>query len=377
LVRPRGWHLEEKHVLVDGEPMSGSLFDFGVYFFHNYQLRREKGLGGCFFYLPKIEAYQEARLWNEVFLTTQNYFKVPVGTIRCTVLIETIGGSLAMDEILFELKEHIVALNAGRWDYIFSIIKKLKARKDAIVPDRGQVTMTVPFMKAYTERLIHICHKRGAHAIGGMSAFIPSKTDKKFNENVFKKIIADKELEAQSGCDGSWVAHPGLVKIARAVFEKRLGNKEHQKDVLRPEVNVRDFELTDLRIPGATITENGVRNNINVCIQYIYHWLNGSAAVGIHNLMEDAATAEISRSQLWQWVRYQCKTENGKVIDQRYYQLIRDEEVKSLRSSFEKQDLFEKACNLTDELVLSDTFAEFLTLPAYDWLVTRETKPRL
>jgi len=250
LVRPRGWHLSEVHVVVDDEPMSGSLFDFGVYFYHNVFLRKELGLGGIFFYLPKLETHYEARLWNDVFVTAQSYLNVPIGTIRCTVLIETIGGSLSMDEILFELREHIVALNAGRWDYIFSIIKKFKNYPQSVLPERGQVTMTVPFMHAYTERMIQVCHRRAAHAIGGMSAFIPSKTDKVANEAAMKKIIDDKQREAKSGCDGSWVAHPDLVSVARGVFEKHLQGKDHQKNVMRTEVKVNDSDLTNLVVPG-------------------------------------------------------------------------------------------------------------------------------
>lgn len=250
LVRPRGWHLEEFHVLVDDEPMSGSLFDFGVYFFHNVHLRKQLGLGGTFFYLPKLETHYEARLWNDVFIAAQSYMGVPVGTIRCTVLIETIGGSLSMDEILYELKEHIVALNAGRWDYIFSIIKKFKNFPNAVLPERGQVTMGVPFMHSYTERMIQVCHRRGAHAIGGMSAFIPSKTDKAANESAMKKIIEDKQKEALSGCDGSWVAHPDLVSIARPVFDKYLQGKDNQKNVMRADVNVTDADLTNITVPG-------------------------------------------------------------------------------------------------------------------------------
>lgn len=250
LVRPRGWHLDEVHVLVDEQPMSGSLFDFGVYFFHNVFLRKQLGLGGVFYYLPKLETHYEARLWNDVFVTAQSYLNVPIGTIRCTVLIETIGGSTSMDEILFELREHIVALNAGRWDYIFSIIKKFKNYPNAVLPERGQVTMTVPFMHAYTERLIQVCHRRGAHAIGGMSAFIPSKTDKAANESAMKKILEDKQREANSGCDGSWVAHPDLVGVARGVFEKHLKGKDHQKNVMRTDVKVNDSDLTNLVVPG-------------------------------------------------------------------------------------------------------------------------------
>lgn len=272
LVRPRGWHLDEVHVLVDEEPMSGSLFDFGVYFFHNVYLRKQLGLGGCFFYLPKLETHYEARLWNDVFLTAQSYLNVPIGTIRCTVLIETIGGSLSMDEILYELREHIVALNAGRWDYIFSIIKKFKNFKNCVLPERGQVTMTVPFMHAYTERLIQVCHRRGAHAIGGMSAFIPSKTDKVANEAAMKKIIEDKQREANSGNDGSWVAHPDLVGVARAVFEKHLKGKDHQKDVLRPDVKVTDSDLTNLVVPGG-ISSFFYFYFIKLLLLYIYDYI--------------------------------------------------------------------------------------------------------
>jgi len=238
LVRPRGWHLTENNVIIDAEPVSASLFDFGVYFYLNFRTRIEKNMGGVFYYLAKLESYKEARLWNDVFVATQNYFNVPIGTIRATVLIETIGGGLDMEEILYELKDHIVGLNAGRWDYIFSIIKKQRNNPKAILPDRAQVTMTVPFMSAYTDRIVQVCHKRGAHAIGGMSAFIPSRTDKAINENAFKKIVEDKSVEVKKGFDGSWVAHPDLVKIARDVFDKHLNGKDHQKHVLRNDVTI-------------------------------------------------------------------------------------------------------------------------------------------
>ncbi|MFN8596169.1 MAG: malate synthase A, partial [Anaerolineae bacterium] len=301
LVRPRGWHLNEKHVLVDGQPLSGSLFDFGLYFFRNAKRLQNKG-SGPYFYLPKLESHFEARLWNDVFNFAQDELGVPRGTIKVTVLIETILAAFEMEEILYELRNHIAGLNAGRWDYMFSIIKKFRNRPDFAFPDRAQVTMTSPFMRAYTELLVKTCHQRGAHAIGGMAAFIPSRKDPVVNENALKKVREDKLRESGDGFDGTWVAHPDLVPVAKEIFDEVLGDKPHQKERLREEVDVNASQLIDFAIPGGAITEAGLRLNINVALQYVEAWLRGTGAVAIYNLMEDAATAEISRAQVWQWI---------------------------------------------------------------------------
>lgn len=300
VVRPRGWHLVEKHVYVDGEPISASLFDFGLYFFHNAHELLRRG-SGPYFYLPKLESHLRARLWNEVFNFAQDYLKIPRGTIRATVLIETILAAFEMEEILYELKEHAAGLNAGRWDYIFSCIKKF-ATTAPIFPDRAQVTMTVPFMKAYTELLVKSCHIHEAHAIGGMAAFIPSRKDPQVNERAFQQVRADKEREASQGFDGTWVAHPDLVPVAMEVFDRYLGDKPHQKHVKREDVHVTAADLLNFHVPEGRVTEAGLRNNISVALQYLNQWLLGNGAAAIFNLMEDAATAEISRAQLWQWV---------------------------------------------------------------------------
>ncbi|EGR31417.1 malate synthase a, putative [Ichthyophthirius multifiliis] len=361
--RTRGWHLDEAHILVNGQVMSGALFDFGIYFFHNYQVRQRMGCGGIYYYLPKLESYFEARLWNEVFLFAQKYFNVPIGTIRCTVLIETLGGGLQMEEILYELKDHIVALNSGRWDYIFSAIKLLKNHKDCVLPDRSQVTMTVPFMKAYANKLVQVCHKRGAHAIGGMSAFIPTKNKEK-NDFAYNKIREDKNRECSEGFDGSWVAHPAMVKFAREIFQQYLKGQANQKHVLRYDLRVTSEDIINLKVEKP-ITEYGVRENISITIQYIYYWLMGQGAVGINNLMEDAATAEISRSQIWQWIRHQAKTNDGKVINIQYYQQLRDQEVSNLRQILKNINVLNKAINITNDLIQNQEMKEFLTIEAY------------
>ena len=304
LVRPRGWHLNEERVLADGEPLSASLFDFGLYFFHNAHELIQRG-SGPYFYLPKLESHAEARLWNDVFSMAQDLLNIPRGTIRATVLIETILAAFEMDEILYELRDHAAGLNAGRWDYIFSIIKKFSNQKDFLLPDRSQVVMTVPFMRAYTQLLIRTCHRRGAHAIGGMAAFIPSRRDEEVNTRALEKVREDKVRESTDGSDGTWVAHPDLVPHARAIFEERLQDKPHQKDVLREDVSVSENELLDFRVAEGKITETGLRANINIALQYLDSWLNGNGAAAINNLMEDTATAEISRAQIWQWIRYE------------------------------------------------------------------------
>ncbi len=365
LVRPRGWHLPEKHVLVDGVPISASLFDFGLYFFHNARALIESG-NGPYFYLPKLESHLEARLWNEVFTFAQDMVGIPRGTIRATVLIETILAAFEIEEILYELRDHSAGCNAGRWDYIFSMIKKFAQRADFILPDRGQITMMVPFMRAYTELLVRTCHKRGAHAIGGMAAFIPSRRDAAVNDVAMAKVREDKQREASDGFDGTWLAHPDLVPIALEVFEQALGEKPNQKDRLREDVQVSAADLVNTNIDGAAITEDGLRGNINVGLQYLNAWLGGNGAAAIYNLMEDVATAEISRAQLWQWRYHQAKLTDGRVVDAALYAQLRDEELAKLGGVDTQQ--YAQAVEILDKLVLADDFVEFLTFIAYDYL---------
>ncbi|MFQ6024649.1 MAG: malate synthase A, partial [Acidiferrobacterales bacterium] len=329
LVRPRGWHLPEQHVLVDGEPVSASLFDFGLFFFHNAKETLARG-SGPYFYLPKLENHLEARLWNDVFNHTQDALDIPRGSIRATVLIETVLAAFEMEEILYELRDHGCSLNAGRWDYIFSIIKKFCKQSDMVLPDRAQVTMTVPFMRAYTELLVRTCHKHEAHAIGGMAAFIPSRRDPTVNEVAIPKVREDKERESGDGFDGTWVAHPDLVGVATEEFDKVLKDRPNQLGRLREEVQVQARELADFRVPGSTVTETGVRNNISVALQYMDNWLGGLGAVAIFNLMEDAATAEISRSQLWQWVHNGARLADGQTATAELYKKLRDNELEKL-----------------------------------------------
>jgi len=365
LVRPRGWHLTEKHVWVDGQPISASLFDFGLYLYHNARELLSRG-GGPYFYLPKLESHLEARLWNEVFNAAQDALGLPRGTIRATVLIETILGAFEMEEILYELRDHAAGLNAGRWDYIFSIIKKLRHRADSILPDRVQVTMTVPFMRAYTERLVKVCHRRGAHAIGGMAAFIPSRKDAQVNEVALAKVREDKLRESGDGFDGTWVAHPDLVPAAMEVFDQALGAKPHQKERLREDVQVKAQDLTYIRVPGGKVTEAGLRLNVNVALQYVESWLGGNGAAAINNLMEDAATAEISRAQIWQWIRHGTKLEDGRQITRELYAQIRGEELARLGGPATGR--YREAAEILDGLIKGDTFVEFLTIPAYAYL---------
>jgi len=366
LIRPRGWHLEEAHVTVDGEPMSASLFDFGLVAFHNAAEQLARG-SGPYFYLPKLESHLEARLWNDVFVAAQERLGIPRGSIRATVLIETITAAFEMDEILWELREHAAGLNAGRWDYIFSIIKKFRSRADFVLPDRAAVTMTVPFMRAYANLLVRTCHRRGAHAMGGMAAFIPSRRDAGVNQRAFAAVRADKERESSDGFDGTWVAHPDLVPLATEVFDSVLGDRPNQKARLREEVSVAAADLLDVRIPGAAVTEAGVRANASVGLAYLASWLAGNGAAAINNLMEDAATAEISRSQLWQWRVHAVPLDDGAPLTPDRYAAIRDEELATLRSSLPDHPWTDAAA-LLDELVLSDSFAEFLTLRAYETL---------
>jgi malate synthase len=362
LVRPRGWHLVEKHILVDGQPISASILDFGLYFFHNAAELRERK-SGPYFYLPKMESHLEARLWNDVFNAAQDALNVPRGTIRATVLVETLPAAFEMDEILYELRDHASGLNAGRWDYIFSLIKKFRRRADLALPDRVQVTMTVPFMRAYTGLLVRTCHRRGAHAMGGMAPFIPNRKNPEINEKALARVRDDKTREAGDGFDGTWVAHPDLVPVAMDVFQKALGPKANQKEVLRSEVEVAGAQLVDTHVPGGTITEAGFRNNVSVALQYLNSWLSGNGAVAIFNLMEDAATAEISRAQLWQWITNRTKLEDGTVASAELYERIRDEELEKIGGR--DQGRMGEAVELLDSLVLNREFSEFLTLPAY------------
>jgi malate synthase len=363
LVRPRGWHLPEKHLVLDGTPVSGSLADFGLTFFHNAREQLDRG-SGPYFYLPKMESHLEARLWNDAFVIAQDALKIPRGSIRATVLIETIPAAYEMDEILYELRDHMSGLNAGRWDYMFSIIKKFRTRSDRVLPDRVQVAMTVPFMRAYTELLIKTCHRRNAHALGGMAPFIPSRRDPEINEKAFAKTREDKRREATDGFDGTWVAHPDLVKIAAEEFDKVLGSKQHQKDKLRSEVSVTGSQLTDTNVPGGTVTDAGFRNNVTVAIQYVNSWLMGNGAAAIFNLMEDAATAEISRAQLWQWIKNKTKLDDGRTASGDLYRKVRDEELAKLG----KGGRIAEAAEILDSLVLAPDFAEFLTTSAYQRL---------
>ena len=365
LVRPRGWHLVERHMLVDGKPISASLFDFGLYFFHNARELLTRN-SGPYFYLPKMESHREARLWNEVFVAAQDWLGIPRGTIRATALIETILAALEMDEILYELRDHAAGLNAGRWDYIFSAIKKFRLRRETTLPDRAQVTMTVPFMRAYTELLVKTCHRRGAHAMGGMAAFVPSRRDAKANETALAKVREDKVRESGDGFDGTWVAHPDLVPVAKAVFDSALGSKPNQKERQRPEVNVSARQILAVGVPGGMVSASGVTGNVSVALQYLESWMRGAGAVAIYNLMEDTATAEISRAQLWQWLR-QGADVDGERFTRAMYERVRDAEIAALTAAGGHTRLRDAAA-LLDELVLGDDFAEFLTLPGQRYL---------
>ncbi|WP_415855769.1 malate synthase A [Sinomonas sp. G460-2] len=363
VVRPRAWHLPEKNMLVDGKPIAGGIVDFGLFFYHNAKRLIAAGKGP-YFYLPKIENRLEARLWNDVFVLAQDLLGIPQGTIRATVLIETITAAFEMEEILYELRDHAAGLNAGRWDYIFSIIKNFRTRGPRFVlPDRGQVTMTQPFMRAYTEQLVRACHRRGAMAIGGMAAFVPNRKDPEANAIAFEKVRADKTREANDGFDGSWVAHPDLVPVAREVFDSVLGDRPNQLDRLREDVNPDDRALIDVASCTGTITEGGIRNNIEVGVRYIEAWLRGSGAVAIHNLMEDAATAEISRSQIWQWIYSHAITDEGEVITREWVKELFEEEFAKLERF--DGDRFQDAHEIFEEVALAPEFPTFLTLPAY------------
>ncbi len=368
-VRPRGWHLPEKHLLIDGEPVSGSLFDFGLYLFWNAAERLSRGTGP-YFYLPKLESYLEARLWNDVFVFAQDFLGIARGSIKATVLIETIPAAFQMEEILYELREHSAGLNAGRWDYIFSVIKRFRRRAEWVLPDRAAVTMTVPFMRAYTEQLVRACHRRGAHAMGGMAAFIPNRRRPEVTERALAAVRADKEREATDGCDGTWVAHPDLVGVAMAEFDAVLGSNPNQVDRLREDVRVSPGELLDVRVPGGVITEAGLRLNVSVGIQYIASWLRGVGAAAINDLMEDAATAEISRTQVWQWVHHGSALDDGRSVDEELVRSVVAEELAALREEFGAEVFdrgrFEESAGLFLEVSLAEEFIEFLTIPAYE-----------
>lgn len=370
LVRPRGWHLDEKHLLVDGAPVSGSLFDFGLYFFHNARKLLDQGTGP-YFYLAKLEGHEEARLWNDVFVLAQDELGIPRGSIKATVLIENVLAAFEMEEILYELREHIAGLNAGRWDYIFSVIKKFRNRPGFLLPNRAQITMTVPFMRAYTEQLVRACHRHGAHAIGGMAAYIPRK-EEEANRLAFQKVTEDKVRESRDGFDGTWVAHPGLVPVARRVFEEVLGDRPHQKERMREDVQPNADSLTQFTVPGGTITEDGLRTNINVALLYLESWLRGVGAAAIYDLMEDTATAEISRAQIWQWIHNpDARLDDGRPIT---LELVRGwvpEELEKIRALVGEEwytgGRFADASTILDRLI-SGEFAGFLTLLAYDYL---------
>ena len=370
IARPRGWHLPEKHMTVDGRQVPGSLFDFGLYFFHNARALIDQG-SGPYFYLPKIEHYPEARLWNDVFNLAQDELGIPRGTIKATVLLETFPAAFEMDEILYELRDHSAGLNAGRWDYIFSYIKTFRNREGFVLPDRVKVTMTVPFMRAYTQLLIKTCHRRGAHAIGGMAAQIPIKDDPEANEQAFAKVREDKEREANDGNDGTWVAHPGLVPVAKEVFD-RVMPQPNQLDKLREDVEVSAADLYE-PYKDEPITEAGLRNNVSVGIQYLGAWLAGRGAVPVFNLMEDAATAEISRTQVWQWIHHdEGVLDDGTEVTEELFHSILSEELEKIPSFVDpvrtRNDRFDDAAELFDRISTDDNFVVFLTLPGYEYL---------
>ncbi|MFI9191606.1 malate synthase A [Streptomyces californicus] len=372
VMRPRGWHLEERHLQLDGVSVPGALVDFGLYFFHNAQRLIDLGKGP-YFYLPKTESHLEARLWNDIFVFAQDYVGVPQGTVRATVLIETITAAYEMEEILYELRDHASGLNAGRWDYLFSIVKNFRdGGAKFVLPDRNAVTMTAPFMRAYTELLVRTCHKRGAHAIGGMAAFIPSRRDAEVNKVAFEKVKADKDREAADGFDGSWVAHPDLVPIALASFDAVLGEKPNQKDRLREDVSVAAGDLIAIDTLDARPTYDGLRNAVAVGIRYIEAWLRGLGAVAIFNLMEDAATAEISRSQIWQWINADVVFENGEHATAELARKVAAEELAAIREEIGEETFtagkWQQAHDLLLQVSLDQDYADFLTLPAYEQL---------
>ncbi|MBF8267292.1 MAG: malate synthase [Dehalococcoidia bacterium] len=365
VVRPRGLHLLERHLLVDGQPVSASLFDFGLAFFHNARLLLERG-SGPYFYLPKLESHQEARLWNGVFDFAQGRLAVPEGSVKATVLIEHILAAFEMEEILYELRDHVTALNLGRWDYIFSFIKTFSKRPEFVLPDRAQVTMATPFLRPAAELMAHVCHKRGAHAMGGMSAYIPRRDDPESNERALAQVVRDKEREAAQGHDGAWVAHPGLVPVVREVFDRAFEGPHQIHRVPQVQVAAKDL----LQVPQGEITEDGVRGNISVALQYLDAWIQGRAAVALNWLMEDTATAEIARSQLWQWVWHEARLSDGRPMSHDLYSKLRTEELAKLLQGRKPEAAghLDKAVDLLDEMVTSPTFTQFLTIPGYRYL---------
>jgi malate synthase len=373
LVRPRGWHLVERNLLVDGQPVAGGLVDFGLYVFHNARELLERG-AGPYFYLPKMESHREARLWNDAFDLAEEHIGLPHGTIKATVLIETLPAAFEMDEILYELRDHSAGLNAGRWDYIFSAIKRFRTRPSFVTPDRNKVTMTVPFMRAYTELLVRTCHRRGAHAMGGMAAQIPSRTDEAANERAFAALRADKRREASDGFDGTWVAHPDSVAAAMEEFDEVLGDRPHQIDRRRDDVEVTAEQLLDVAATEGDITEAGLAGNVNVAIQYISSWLRGNGAAAIYGMMEDAATAEIARAQVWQWVHHGVQLADGRTITPALVRELETSELEKVRAEIGDDEWFERegrpdlSREIFEQVALADEFVEFLTLPAYERL---------
>ena len=378
MVRPRGWHLNEEHVYVDGQPVSASLFDFALYFYHNAKIAIDRG-SGPYFYLPKMESYLEARLWNSVFVYAQSRLEIPQGTIRATCLIETLPAAFEMNEIIYELREHSAGLNCGRWDYIFNFIKIMRSRKNLIFPDRGTITMDRPFLSAYVRLLIKTCHRRGVHAMGGMSAFIPIKNDEAANNAVLDKVRKDKLAEVKAGHDGTWVAHPGLIEVVSKIFNEHMPGP-NQLHVARDDVQVGAAELFNLG-KSFEITEAGLRGNIDVSLKYIEAWLNGLGCVPIHNLMEDAATAEISRSQIWQWIHHGAKLNDGRLIDLHLVSAVLKQTVESIRQSvgdaiFEKSK-FPQATVILTKLLFEEKLSDFLTLEAYPSIVVKSIQSNL
>ncbi len=372
VVRPRGWHLVERHVLVDGEAVSASLFDAGIFLWHNARELLARG-SGPYLYLAKTEHHLEARLWDDVLRHAESALGLPAGAVRVTVLIETLPAAYQMEEILHALRDRVCGLNAGRWDYLFSIIKKLRNHPGAVLPDRSELTMTAPFMRAYTELLVATCHRRGAHAIGGMAAFIPNRRDPEVTERALRKVREDKEREARDGFDGTWVAHPDLVGVATEVFDRALGNRQNQLTNTRPDLDVAGIALDRFRVPGAAATEAGLRHNLRVALLYTESWLRGIGAAAIDNLMEDAATAEISRSQVWQWIRHQVRlADTGAVATRELCErILAEEKARAERDAPGPGHRFDEAADLLRGVALESDFTEFLTLPAYERLETR------
>ncbi|MBW3652512.1 MAG: malate synthase A [Actinobacteria bacterium] len=373
LVRPRGWHLPERHIVVDGSPVAGALVDFGLFFFHNARELLERG-SGPYVYLPKLESHLEARLWNDVFCLAQDALELARGTVRATVLIETLPAAFEMDEILHELRDHAAGLNAGRWDYIFSAIKRFRTRPEYVLPDRSKVTMTVPFMRAYTELLVKTCHRRGAHAMGGMSAVVPSRSDEEANREAYTAVREDKQREAADGFDGTWVAHPDSVPVALEAFVEVLGDAPNQLARRRDEVAVSAADLLDIGPTPGDITEAGLRGDVNVAIQYISSWLRGNGAARIHGMMEDAATAEIARAQVWQWTHHEAQLDDGRTVTPQLVRELETAELERIRRELDDDEWFysegrpDLSRELFESVALSEEFVEFLTLPAYERL---------